>query len=342
MTRFLEEPADRSKLIAKHEDDSVAIGGNAAILDHQEVAVQQELVRQRVALDAQRIQGATHGERWRQRDALRRTNRLERTPAGDLAEQGHLDARGWIGIHQLDSTTLVLCLANVSLLHELLDVLVHRGRRRQAEVRADLFERRRVSLILQIAADIVENLLLALCQIHDAQVEAVGARTPLTVGQRRPNVKATRWYPGSMVYLCLDMGTRRIGVAVSDPTGLLARPIDTLPGGEPAPQFAQRLRPLVRDHEAEKLVIGLPKRLDGARGPEAIAVETIAAELQELLGMPVILWDERLSTVEATRRLIESGVRPKRRKQLVDQVAAALILQSYLDALDDAPVHQAP
>ena len=136
-----------------------------------------------------------------------------------------------------------------------------------------------------------------------------------------------------MVYLCLDMGARRIGVAVSDPTGMLARPLDTLPGGEPAAAFAERLRPLVRDTDAQRLVIGLPKRLSGAHGPEAVAVEAVATELQELLRMPVILWDERLSTVEATRRLVESGVRPKRRKQLVDRVAAALILQNYLDSL---------
>jgi len=144
-----------------------------------------------------------------------------------------------------------------------------------------------------------------------------------------------------MVYLCLDMGVRRIGVAVSDPTGLLARPLETLTGGEPVAKFAQRLRLLVRDNDAEQLVIGLPKQLDGAHGPEAIAVETIATELQEILSMPVILWDERLSTVEARRRLIESGVRRKRRKQLVDQVAAALILQSYLDSLG-SPVRPVP
>ncbi|HJO03481.1 MAG TPA: Holliday junction resolvase RuvX [Acidobacteriota bacterium] len=143
-----------------------------------------------------------------------------------------------------------------------------------------------------------------------------------------------------MVYLCLDMGARRIGVAVSDPTGMLARPLDTLPGGEPTAEFAKRLQPIVRDNGAQRLVIGLPKRLSGAHGPEAVAIETAATELHNLLHLPVILWDERLSTVEATRRLIESGVSRKRRKQLVDRVAAALILQSYLDSLDssEAPV----
>ena len=69
-----------------------------------------------------------------------------------------------------------------------------------------------------------------------------------------------------MVYLCLDMGVRRIGVAVSDPTGLLARPLETLTGGEPVAKFEQRLRLLVRDNDAEQLVIGLPKQLDGALG----------------------------------------------------------------------------
>ena len=137
-----------------------------------------------------------------------------------------------------------------------------------------------------------------------------------------------------MVYLCLDMGTRRIGVAVSDPTGLLARALDTLPGGEPVPMFAERLRPILKDNDAQRLVIGLPRRLNGELGPEAIAVETLATELQERLGLPVILWDERLSTVEAMRRLVKAGIRPQRRKELVDGVAAALILQSYLDSLE--------
>ncbi len=146
-----------------------------------------------------------------------------------------------------------------------------------------------------------------------------------------------RWYSGLMVHMCLDMGTRRIGVAVSDPTALLARPLVTLPGGEASEALAARLRPLIEDTDARRLVIGLPKRLNGARGPEAVAVETVAAELRDLLDVPVSLWDERLSTVEANRRLTESGVRPKRRKQVVDQLAAALILQSFLDSLDSDP-----
>ncbi len=142
--------------------------------------------------------------------------------------------------------------------------------------------------------------------------------------------------------MCLDMGERRIGVAVSDPTAMLARPLVTLPGGEPATELADRLRLLIEDTEARQLVIGFPKRLDGAKGPEAIAVEAVAAELRELLSVPVTLWDERLSTVEANRRLTEANVRPKRRKQIVDQLAAALILQSYLDSLDSDPASGRP
>ena len=128
-----------------------------------------------------------------------------------------------------------------------------------------------------------------------------------------------------MTILCLDIGRSRIGVALSDPGGTLARPH----GGAAA--LVRRLQPLVEEFEVGEIVVGLPRRLGGEHGPEAAAVTRLAEELAELTEMPVRLWDERLSTVEATRILRERGVRGRRLKALVDQVAAAVILQSYLD-----------
>ena len=144
-----------------------------------------------------------------------------------------------------------------------------------------------------------------------------------------------------MTILCLDIGRSRIGVALSDPGGTLARPHAVLPapggrltairGTGGAAALVRRLQPLVEEFEVGEIVVGLPRRLGGEHGPEAAAVTRLAEELAELTEMPVRLWDERLSTVEATRILRERGVRGRRLKALVDQVAAAVILQSYLD-----------
>ncbi len=134
-----------------------------------------------------------------------------------------------------------------------------------------------------------------------------------------------------MTILCLDIGRSRIGVALSDPGGTLARPHAVLPAPGGAAALVRRLQPLVEEFEVGEIVVGLPRRLGGEHGPEAAAVTRLAEELAELTEMPVRLWDERLSTVEATRILRERGVRGRRLKALVDQVAAAVILQSYLD-----------
>lgn len=136
-----------------------------------------------------------------------------------------------------------------------------------------------------------------------------------------------------MTYLGLDIGERRTGVAISDPTGFLARPLGKVPGGESAAQLATRLLVLLQEHEVDGVVIGLPRRMGGEHGPEAERIEVLAAQLRELLPVPIALWDERLTTVEANRLMIESGMRRKRRKASVDQIAATIILQGYLDSL---------
>lgn len=137
-----------------------------------------------------------------------------------------------------------------------------------------------------------------------------------------------------MTWLGLDLGQRRVGVAVSDPLGSFAMPNATLEiprgGGFPL----RCLLELIEKTGAEGIVVGLPMRLDGTSGPEAEAAEQFAADLRTKVSMEVVLWDERLSSVEAERLLEEAGVRSKRRRAITDRVAAAVILQSFLDSRD--------
>jgi putative Holliday junction resolvase len=130
--------------------------------------------------------------------------------------------------------------------------------------------------------------------------------------------------------LALDPGTRRIGVAISDPTGTIAQPLTTVPA-EPAASLVARLAALAAEREVERLVVGLPRRMDGGLGPEARAARALAEDLRHATGLPVSLVDERLTSVAAERTLLAGGASRARRRQLTDQVAAALILQTYLD-----------
>lgn len=134
-----------------------------------------------------------------------------------------------------------------------------------------------------------------------------------------------------MRVLAVDPGSRRVGVAISDPTGTIAQPLTALPA-EPGDTLVHRLAALARDHEAAVLVVGLPRRLDGGIGPEARAARRLADELRRATGLEVTLVDERLTSAAAERTLLSAGTSRARRRQLSDQVAAALILQSYLDS----------
>jgi len=132
--------------------------------------------------------------------------------------------------------------------------------------------------------------------------------------------------------LGLDVGERRIGVAVGE---VLARPLTTLKRRSKERDYGAIGR-LVREHRAETVVTGLPLNMDGSKGFQAQKVERFAAELREALlemgsGAEVVLWDERLSTEEARRAMIDAGQDVGERRHRVDQVAAAVILQSYLD-----------
>jgi putative Holliday junction resolvase len=130
----------------------------------------------------------------------------------------------------------------------------------------------------------------------------------------------------------LDLGARRIGVALCDSAGTLATPYEVVLRSGDRQRDHRRIAELVAEAEAEVVVVGLPLSLDGSVGPAAAGVQAEVAELREHLGVPVEVWDERLSTVEAGRRLQSAGVPGRKRRHVIDQVAATVILQSWLDA----------
>ncbi|MBC8447596.1 MAG: Holliday junction resolvase RuvX [Chloroflexi bacterium] len=130
--------------------------------------------------------------------------------------------------------------------------------------------------------------------------------------------------------LALDVGERRVGVAVSDPTGWLARPLTIIRRRSKREDFAAFAR-LVQEQEATAVVVGYPLNMDGSVGPQARRVARYAAALEQALPVPIVLWDERLSSEEALERLRAAGGGRRRRKHL-DDAAAAVILQEYLDA----------
>jgi len=132
--------------------------------------------------------------------------------------------------------------------------------------------------------------------------------------------------------LAVDVGTRRLGVAVSDPTGTVASPLATVPRRTPA-EDAKALAALAGEQDATTVVVGLPVTLAGREGPAAKAVRAWLDELAALLPeLDLQLADERLSTVAAERALVGGGVRRRARREVVDQVAASVFLQTWLDA----------
>jgi putative holliday junction resolvase len=130
----------------------------------------------------------------------------------------------------------------------------------------------------------------------------------------------------------LDLGTRRIGVALSNSTGTVATPYDVLTRSDDRVDDHGRIAAIVDEAGADVVVVGLPLSLDGAVGPAARDVLDEADELRVRLPVAVMTWDERLSTVEAQRRLRTAGVKGRKGRRVVDQVAATVILQSWLDA----------
>lgn len=129
--------------------------------------------------------------------------------------------------------------------------------------------------------------------------------------------------------LALDFGTRRVGVAVSDPLGLTAQAHSVLDGEDPA--LMDRIARLAAELGAERIVVGLPVGLSGREGPAAEAARRFAGSAGAATGLPVHLVDERFTTVSAERVLVEAGLSGRRRRRVRDRVAAAVLLQSYLD-----------
>jgi putative Holliday junction resolvase len=132
--------------------------------------------------------------------------------------------------------------------------------------------------------------------------------------------------------LAIDLGRARSGLAISDELGLLAHPLETLESGK-TNEIMQRIGALVREKNIERVVVGLPRNMDGSLGAAAKAALAFAEKLRAQLSCPVVTWDERLTTVAANRILHEAGRATRSIRGCIDQVAAQMILQGYLDQL---------
>ncbi|MDQ0224773.1 putative Holliday junction resolvase [Metabacillus niabensis] len=133
----------------------------------------------------------------------------------------------------------------------------------------------------------------------------------------------------------MDLGSKTLGVAISDELGWTAQGVETIKINEESRDYNMgRLSEIVKEYGVEKVVLGMPKNMNGTIGPRAEASQQFAQILQKKFDLPVILWDERLTTMAAERMLISADVSRKKRKQVIDKMAAVMILQSYLDSLN--------
>lgn len=130
----------------------------------------------------------------------------------------------------------------------------------------------------------------------------------------------------------LDVGSKTVGVAISDAFGWTAQGIETVKINEAIEEFGiERLGELISQYEVSEIVVGYPKNMNNSIGPRAEASERFAALLKEVYAIPVVLWDERLTTAAAEKMLISADVSRKNRKKVIDKMAAVMILQGYLD-----------
>ena len=132
-----------------------------------------------------------------------------------------------------------------------------------------------------------------------------------------------------MRIMAIDYGDAHTGIAISDPTGFLTGYSATIDAYRPE-VVAERIAALARDHGVEELVLGHPINMDGTRGPRAEKAQVMKALLEATAGLPVVLWDERRTTIDAHQILMTNGKNAKKRKKTVDAVAASLILEGYL------------
>jgi putative Holliday junction resolvase len=134
-----------------------------------------------------------------------------------------------------------------------------------------------------------------------------------------------------MRFLGLDYGSKRIGVALSDPDGTMAFPIETIQVKPDGSHFKD-IKTIIDAYQVAKLIVGLPYNMDGSIGDRAREVMRWGGHIEALLGLPVIFWDERLSTSEAHEMLLGINVKGRKRKSIVDKIAASIILKAYLDS----------
>lgn len=131
----------------------------------------------------------------------------------------------------------------------------------------------------------------------------------------------------------LDVGSKTVGIALSDAFGWTAQGLETLKINEDENVFGfEEIGKIIKENDVSKVVVGLPKNMNGTIGPRGEASQFYARELEERFGIPVILWDERLTTVAAERVLLEADVSRKKRKKVIDKMAAVMILQGYLNS----------
>ena len=132
----------------------------------------------------------------------------------------------------------------------------------------------------------------------------------------------------------LDYGTTTVGVALSDPLGITAQELETIVRKQPNKlrRTLARIVEIVEEYQVDTIVLGYPKNMNNTVGERAMDTEKFKEDVERRTGISVVLWDERLTTVESERILQQSGVRREHRKEYIDQIAAAIILQNYLDA----------
>ena len=140
-----------------------------------------------------------------------------------------------------------------------------------------------------------------------------------------------------MRILGLDYGSNTVGVAVSDPLGLTAQGVETIwrKDENKLRQTLARIEQLIAEYKVERIVLGYPKNMNNTIGERALKSLEFKEKLERRTGLPVVMRDERLTTMEAERALIETGVRREKRKQHLDEMAAVLILQGYMDSLEN-------
>jgi putative Holliday junction resolvase len=135
-----------------------------------------------------------------------------------------------------------------------------------------------------------------------------------------------------MRVLAIDHGTVRMGIAMSDELKMIAQPLEFIPA-EPFSGFLDRLKELLREYEVELILLGMPRNMDGSYGEASMKVREFEAVLKNSITAPIKTWDERLTSVQANRALTQGRVKKKKKRQNVDSISAAILLQSYLDGL---------